>query len=599
MQTDSNIERMRSDSGALLDALREAGAEILKPNEIRCPWHDDQHASAGVFTGDDGAWRFKCHVCGVSGDVFDIRAKVSGQSVADELRKAHAPGSNSPTRSAPRTNTERPPRVFSSIDAIRENDPRIRNVFTYSNPTTGAADMIVFRLHLPDGRKSFMQAHATDGGIVLKAPPKPWPLYNRARVAGADRVVIVEGEKCVHALHDVGIVSTTSPGGAGKAEYADWSPLAGKTCILWPDNDEPGISHMRDVARILQSLEPPARVSMIDPATLDLQPKADVADYLAARANLSVEDRQIAIEHDVLPEAQSTGPASEVAAMVNDAIAGRRRVVGWPWSALNGLTRALSPATVSLLVAHPGATKSFMLLQAGQWWQEHNERVAILELEDGRAFHLRRAIAQHIGEAGYTDDEWCKDHPQTVADIIGRSGQWADRFGACIHELSHDVQPTMQTVGDWIERQADAGKRIIAVDPLSIVEAERDQYIHDQRFIARVKRIVERAGCSLVLVMHPRKGATGRTTDDIAGGAAFGRLAQTVLWLEHFGQPRQVTVRDATMELPVMAESNRMMHLTKTRIGRGQGMRIAYWFDSATLRLRELGIAMKSPKGDE
>jgi len=50
MQTDTTIDRMRSDSGALLDVLLEAGAEIRKPNEIRCPWHDDQHASAGVFT---------------------------------------------------------------------------------------------------------------------------------------------------------------------------------------------------------------------------------------------------------------------------------------------------------------------------------------------------------------------------------------------------------------------------------------------------------------------------------------------------------------------------------------------------------------------
>jgi len=599
MQTDATIDRLRHDPGPLLDALRKAGADVSRPKCIRCPWHEDAHASSGVFAGkEDGVWRFKCQVCGVGGDVFDIRAKVSGRDVADELRAAR--GEQQHDRAPAQQHTAPPKRVYASIEAIEQDIPTIRRTFVYADPTTGAPEMIVFRQRLADGRKSFMQARPVDGGFVLEAPPKPWPIYNRARVCGAERVVVVEGEGVVHALHDLGIVATTSPGGAGKAAHADWSPLAGKTCILWPDCDPPnnkgvrtGIAHMREVARLLQALEPPTRVLWIDPDLLNLPPKGDAADFIAQRADLSAEQQRAAVE-DALSEAVAIGPSSEVAALVDDAIAGRRRIVGWPWPALHALTRALSPATVTLLVAHPGATKSFALLQAAQWWHEHGERVAVLELEDGRAFHLRRAIAQHAGEGEFTSDEWCRDHPETARDIAARSAAWADSFGACIHELPGDVQPTMQTVGDWIEQQADAGKRIIAVDPLSIVEARRDQFIHDQRFIARVKRIVEQAGCSLVLVMHPRKNSDGMTTDDIAGGAAFGRLAQTVIWLEFCKSPRTVTVRDTTCELPVNVEVNRIAHLVKTRIGRGQGSRIGYHFDGATLRLREHGAIMRA-----
>jgi DNA primase len=37
--------------------------------KIKCPFHGDKHASAGV-NFDEG--RFKCHGCGVGGDVYDL-----------------------------------------------------------------------------------------------------------------------------------------------------------------------------------------------------------------------------------------------------------------------------------------------------------------------------------------------------------------------------------------------------------------------------------------------------------------------------------------------------------------------------------------------
>ena len=603
MSDTATTDRLKADSGALLDALREAGAQVVKPNAIKCPFHDDQHPSAGVYHGDDGAWRFKCHGCGFHGDVFDVRAKAHNTTAGDELKAVR--GQDAPqSRTATRT-TAPAKRVYPSTDAIEREMPTIEQTYRYTNPGTREPDMVVFRQRLADGRKSFMQCRPVEGGFVLEAPPKPWPLYNRSRIATAERVVIVEGEKCVHALYESGIVATTNPGGAGKAEHADWSPLAGKTCVLWPDCDPPddkgkrtGIAHMRDVAKLLQSLDPPARVLWLDPDLLDLPDKGDAADYVARLDDLTPEQKRQAVE-DALTDAVPIGPSSEVDALVRDAIAGRRRNVAWPWHQLGSATRALAPATVTLLVASPGATKSLMLIQAAAWWQEHGERIAVLELEDGRAFHLRRALAQQAGEAGMTDDEWCQQHPETATAATRQHAPFMDALGACIHELPSDTQPTLQAVGDWIERQAVAGKRVIAVDPLSIAEAQRDQFLHDQRFIARVKRVVDSAGCSLVLVMHPRKGAQARTTDDIAGGAAFGRLAQTVLWLEHCANPRHVTVRDTTVELPVEAEVNRIMYLVKTRNGRGQGLRLGYWFDPQTLRLKELGVIMRTHTGGD
>jgi len=476
----------------------------------------------------------------------------------------------------------------------------------YRNPETRACDLVVLRIEAPGQSKRFLQGHQTKAGwFAMTAPAKPWPLYNRARAAKSARVLIVEGEKCVHALNDIGIVATTSPGGAGKAEHADWSPLAGKDCVLWPDCDPPddtgkrtGIVHMRRVAKCLQALDPPARVLWLDPDLLDLPDKGDAADFVDRLDGLSDIQKREAVE-DVLAEAVPTGPSAEVEALVRDAIAGRRRIVPWPWQQLGAATKALAPSTVTLLCASPGATKSLMLMQAAAWWNGSGERVAVLQLEDGRAFHLRRALAQQAGESGLTDDDWCRDNAVLATAATAQHSAFMDSLGACIHELPGDTQPTLDAVADWIDNQAVAGKRVIAVDPLSIAAAHRDQHIADQKFIARAKRIVETNGCSLVLVMHPKKHAQGRTTDDIAGGAAYGRLAQTVVWLEHTGKDQNMTVRDTTMGLSVSTDVNRIVHLVKTRIGRGQGMRLGYWFDPQTLRLDERGAIIRRHDGGE
>jgi hypothetical protein len=142
---------------------------------------------------------------------------------------------------------------------------------------------------------------------VKEAPPKPWPLYNRTRVAASDTIVVVEGEKCVHALADIGIVATTAPGGAGKAPHADWTPLAEKTVYLWPDADpvnppkhphagkRTGIEHMKDVAQQLQALEPPPLVLWLDVDQLGLPPKGDVVEYLDTYGGDTAETKRNAI----------------------------------------------------------------------------------------------------------------------------------------------------------------------------------------------------------------------------------------------------------------------------------------------------------------
>jgi hypothetical protein len=82
------------------------------------------------------------------------------------------------------------------------------------------------------------------------------PLYRLPEIKDSKVVVLVEGEKCADALAErCGVPATTAMGGAGPApEKTDWRPLAGKRVIIWPDNDEAGLTLPSRVRPLLEQL---------------------------------------------------------------------------------------------------------------------------------------------------------------------------------------------------------------------------------------------------------------------------------------------------------------------------------------------------------
>jgi hypothetical protein len=97
--------------------------------------------------------------------------------------------------------------------------------------------------------------------------PVPRSLYNLpVLLASPDAlVVLVEGEKTADRVAELfpGCVGTTSMGGAKAASLTDWTPLAGRRVVNWPDNDDPGRAYATDVARILTAV-PSASVAIVD-----------------------------------------------------------------------------------------------------------------------------------------------------------------------------------------------------------------------------------------------------------------------------------------------------------------------------------------------
>jgi putative DNA primase/helicase len=84
--------------------------------------------------------------------------------------------------------------------------------------------------------------------------PAPRPLYGLDRLAGKTSalVVITEGEKAADAAARLipGAAVLTSPNGSKSASHADWTPLRGRSVVIWPDADAAGLDYANTVARL-------------------------------------------------------------------------------------------------------------------------------------------------------------------------------------------------------------------------------------------------------------------------------------------------------------------------------------------------------------
>jgi len=110
---------------------------------------------------------------------------------------------------------------------------------------------VVYRYDPPGQKKQF---RPWDAKRRKMAPPEPRPLYNQPGMSNAAQVVLVEGEKCAQALIDAGVVATTAMHGAkAPVDKTDWSPLAGKTVLIWPDRDKPGWEYATQAAQAILS----------------------------------------------------------------------------------------------------------------------------------------------------------------------------------------------------------------------------------------------------------------------------------------------------------------------------------------------------------
>jgi len=167
--------------------------------------------------------------------------------------------------------------------------------------------MEVLRFVDERGKKTFRQRQPdANGGWNWSTSDLHKPLYRLPQVLAAKEegrpIYVVEGEKDVHSLEDLGKTATTNPGGAGAEGQNKWmahhtAALAGANVIVICDNDEAGYLHARSVNKMLT--EAGCKVKVFKPGKHN-----DVSDLINAGEELS--DSLIpfdtSVEDDVVPE---------------------------------------------------------------------------------------------------------------------------------------------------------------------------------------------------------------------------------------------------------------------------------------------------------
>lgn len=276
---------------------------------------------------------------------------------------------------------------------------------------------------------------------------------------------------------------------------------------------------------------------------------------------------------------------------------GKCRKVPWPWSTLTQLCPSLLPGAVTIIAGSPGSCKSFMMLQCLQFWIRKNISVAYMMLEGSKASFLRRCLSQMTGNPNHMDNDWIEEKADAAFKDVKSFGEELRQVSDAIVDGTLAYDPNYTDVKVFLDVQSEAGARILIIDPITSADGQGQPWIVDKDMILFCQGIAKKHGTSIIMVTHPAKSGNLKiipTLDALAGGTAFQRHVDAVLWLEKIeAKEFRVTGACGTSEI----ECDRRIHLLKVRDGRGQGMMLGYRFEPESLLLGEQGVIVKEKKG--
>lgn len=317
-----------------------------------CPFHDERTPSFSIYPSQDGFERFHCFGCGAEGDVIDFVEQIKGVDRKEAMRYLGADVSydNVATRKS-----ELQPSVYDGITQVAvEGEIRAGQRFKLWNPKRGhfgtCIPSMVFPYRNADGSvmgyvlRQEMQYGKKETPMVMfcdipeqglawcRFPfPRPRPVYNLDKIASRPdaQVILVEGEKCADALGRFlpnKLVSTWA-GGTYGIRHTDWSPMAGRSIVIWPDADAPGHATALEIAGILSGIG--CEVKVMDVADRDVG--WDVADaerdgWTAKQVYEFIVDRVRKVE-DMEPKIEEPETTPEEPAVEPKSAGGFRRAL--------------------------------------------------------------------------------------------------------------------------------------------------------------------------------------------------------------------------------------------------------------------------------
>ncbi|TDO13792.1 hypothetical protein [Halomonas ventosae] len=260
------------------ELLGEPNKALSKKGELRF----GTHGSLAVKP-EEGTWY--SHEEEAGGGVLDLIARETGLGTRHEqLTWLEEHGFRE------KSEPPKPPTKADEVARYRYNDAKGRPRF------------YVVRYEPQGQPKTFRQGRLDERGRFLPGVKGidtriPYHLDKLAAQPEAE-VYLVEGEKHVHALEELGLLATTNAGGAGKWTDEHSRYLAGRRVVILPDNDAPGIAHARKAQASLEAAGAEVQVVMLP----GLPEKGDVIDWLDAGGTLEQLEEIVAQGGEVLPE---------------------------------------------------------------------------------------------------------------------------------------------------------------------------------------------------------------------------------------------------------------------------------------------------------
>jgi putative DNA primase/helicase len=369
--------------------------------------------------------------------------------------------------------------------------------------------------HPDTGEKWIRPMYLNGRGFELGEPKYPdgKPLYGLHRIASKPEAVvwITEGEQKADALNKLGLVATTT-GGATSAGTADWRPLRGRACIIWPDNDEPGKAYAGEVASILLDLGCSVRCVEVD--KLGLAEGEDAIQWLEARPEASRGDLEGLPMRWASPMAQNA-PNREFEAEV-ELVRGcdiPPEAVRWLWKGW------LAAGKFQILGGAPGTGKTTISMA-----------LAATVTTGGRWPDGSRAEQGNVVIWSGEDDP-----ADTLIPRLALSGADLNRVYFVSDVLKDGVRrafdPARDTEALGRKLAEIGGVRLLIVDPIvSAISGDSHKNAEVRRGLQPLANLASEMGCALLGITHFSKGTGGRDpVERLTGSLAFGALARVVL----------------------------------------------------------------------
>jgi hypothetical protein len=497
----------------------------------RCPCHDDD-GRRGDLTfrqGDDG--RIVLHCWG----------GCSAKSVVSALGLQWSDLFSENGHGRPQA-TVKPQKVYRTLyEAVEAIQQRLGGSYTSDWTYHDASvDEVLTVLRFDackalDGKKTYRPVHPVPGGFAEGDPAGPLPLYGLPKLLAdtSSPVFIVEGEKCCSAGRKIGLLCTTSAHGAGGEGKTDWTPLAGRDCVILPDRDDAGEGYAERVASILMGLSPAARVKIV--RLPGLSTKGDLTDYiddseaedpetirqqimgLSAQAELVTQSKKV-LETEAVSPTREKAPAEQMCPEYVCMADVEAKPVRWLWQ------DRLPGAMLSLLIGVEGRGKTFVALDmaaritTGRFWPDAQApedvplvgNVVFLTSED----HLEYTVRPRLDAMG-------ADASRVFA-LRGVKSEKGSEFFDVVKHLPA-LEEMVKSIGNV---------RLIICDPLTAFLGATDQHKNGEvrTALARFSGLAERYGCAVLGISHLSKDASKAAIHRIIGSVAFSAAARAV-WL--------------------------------------------------------------------